>query len=79
MADTWQDMVRDVGKGVEYLKKRIKGRSPYVEGMEKAAGIVPTPPPPPPPPEKEKELLKRSTGGSPPFTPAEMKQGYRKL
>ncbi len=77
MADTWQDMVRDVGKGVEYLGKRKKGQMPQIERMEEAieGPTIPTTPPP----EKEKEMLKRSTGGSPPFSDAELKKGYRKL
>lgn len=55
-----------------------------MEGMEESAEGPVTPPPQPVPvppvtPEPKKKLLDRSTGGSPPFSEAEMKQGYRKL
>lgn len=76
MPDKWQNIVKDVGKGVEYFKKVKKGRSPQMERMEEAAeGPVTLPPQP----ESEKKLKDRSTGGSPPFTHVEMKKGYRKL
>ena len=92
--DKVSDFIKDTAKGVEYFKKLREGRNPLMEGMEKAAEGPVTPPPPPKPvpppppkvvpipppiPEPKKELLKKSTGGSPPFTDAEMKQGYRKL
>ena len=75
---------KDIAKGVEYLGKVGKGRSPLMEGMEESAEGPVTPPPQPVPvpkpvPEPKKNLLDRSTGGSPPFNEAEMKKGYRKL
>ncbi len=76
MADTWKDMVKDTAKGVEYLRKLKKGGTPQIDRMENA---VEGPTIPPAPPENEKKLRKRSTEGSLPFTPSELKQGYRKL
>ncbi len=74
--DKLKEVIKDIGKGAEYFGKLKKGRSPQMERMEET---VEGPVTLPPPSEPEKKLLKRSTGGSPPFTDREMKQGYRNI
>ncbi len=74
--DKLKEVIKDIGKGAEYFGKLKKGRSPQTERMEEA---VEGPVTLPPQPELEKKLRDRSTGGSPPFTESEIKQGYRKL
>ncbi len=79
------DLVGDVKKGIEYLKKLRRGETPQIDRMERSIDTQPSggglPPqvPPTPPPEKESILRKRSLMGSAPFTGAEIKKGYRKL
>lgn len=74
--DKLKEVIRDIGKGVEYFGKIRKGRSPLMERMEEA---VEGPVTPPPQPEPEKKLKDRSTGGSPPWTDIELKKGWRKF
>jgi hypothetical protein len=83
--DKLKDFIKYTAKAAEYFGKASKGRSPLMEGMEESI-VGPTPPVPPPTPpvppptiEPDKKLLKKSTGGSPPFSEAEMRQGYRKM
>jgi len=76
--DKLKDFIKNTAKAAEYFGKASKGRSPLMEGMEESI-VGPTPPVPPPTIEPDKKLLKKSIGGSPPFTDVEMKRGYRKL
>ncbi len=73
------DLVGDVKKGLEYLKKLKRGETPQTDRMEKSIDTQPPQVPPAPPPEKESMLRKRSVMGSAPFTNEEIKKGYRKL
>ena len=75
-----------IGEAAKYFGKRKAGRSPLNEKMDEAigAGSIPLVPntggiPPTPPPIPQKRLQDRSTKGSPPFSGAELKQGYRKM
>ncbi len=72
-------LAEDVIKGLEYLKKLRRGKTPQIDKMEKSIETQPPQVPPAPPPEKESMLRKRSVMGSAPFTNAEIKKGYRKL
>lgn len=69
-------------EAAKYFGKRWAGKSPLAEKQEEAIGmreIAPQKAVPPAKPESEKKLKEKSTGGSPPFTDAELRQGYRKL
>ncbi len=77
--DKLKGLIKDTAKAAEYFGKRRKGRNPLVERMEEAVEGPEIPPAPPPTLEPDKKLLKKSTGGSPPFSDAELKKGYRKL
>ena len=79
-----EDIVKDIAKGVEWFGKSKKAKEenkppPTFEKWEKAIGVEEEPAPVPPPSVPTDKLIKKSTGGSPPFTKAEIKKGYRKL
>lgn len=77
MADS---TITDVGKGLEYFKKKKQGQEPLMDQMERALGEEPSSPQTPLPtiPPKKK-LMDNSTEGSPAFSKSELKQGYRKV
>jgi len=74
------------GEAAKYFGKKKAGKDPTIEKMEEAIGVtqpmsvppIPSVPPVPPIP-PEKKLRDRSTKGSPPFSDAELKQGFRKM
>lgn len=69
-----EDVIKDVKKGMDYFRDLKKGKQPLTDKMEDAIEGTQIPKP-----EPEKELRDKSTKGSPPFSEAELKRGYRKV
>ena len=74
----------DVAKGVEFFGKSKKAKEkneppPTFQKWEKAIGVEEEPAPVPPPSVPTDKLIKKSTGGSEPFSKKEIARGYRKL
>ncbi len=78
MGDKLRELIENHAKGIEYLRKLKKGRTPQIERMEESI-MAPEPPVPPPNVNPQDPLLKKSSGGSPAMTAEEFKKGYRKL
>jgi Sec-independent protein translocase protein TatA len=74
--DKLKEFIKDTQEGIGYFQKLRKGRKPQMERLEEA---VEGPAESSPLPEPEKKLRDKSTGGSPPFSEAELRKGYRKL
>ena len=77
-------ILEDIAKGVEWFGKSKKAKEkneppPTFDKWEKAIGVEEESPPVPPPSVPTDKLIKKSTGGSAPFTKEEIARGYRKL